>query len=142
MTDTHKGTCFCGAVEFEAQGAPLDMGHCHCNDCRSWAGGLVHSFTLWPAASVTVTAGAEKMGAFNKTGFSNRRACADCGGTLFVEHPTLGAVDIPAGKLPSLTFTPGAHLHYAQTRQPMPDGLPKFRDFPKEIGGSGEMVAE
>jgi hypothetical protein len=24
----------------------------------------------------------------------------------------------------------------------MPDGLPKFRDLPAEIGGSGEMLAE
>jgi len=24
----------------------------------------------------------------------------------------------------------------------MRDGLPKFKDFPKDFGGSGEMVAE
>jgi hypothetical protein len=27
-------------------------------------------------------------------------------------------------------------------RQPMRDGLPKLKDFPKEFGGSGEAVAE
>jgi len=53
MTDTHKGACFCGAVTFEAQGAPLDMGYCHCNDCRSWSGGPIHGFSLWPAAAST-----------------------------------------------------------------------------------------
>jgi hypothetical protein len=26
--------------------------------------------------------------------------------------------------------------------QPMKDGLPKLRDFPKEFGGSGESVPE
>ena len=142
MTDTHKGSCFCGAVEFEANGGPLDMGYCHCDDCRSWSGAPVNGFTLWPADSVSVTRGEDRLGAYNKTGFSNRRFCADCGGAIFVQHPTLGAVDIPAGKLPTLEFAPGAHLNYASTRHPMRDGLPKFRDFPKEIGGSGEIMAE
>jgi hypothetical protein len=31
---------------------------------------------------------------------------------------------------------------YAETVLPMRDGLPKLKDFPKELGGSGEMVAE
>lgn len=140
--DTHRGACFCGAVAFEAQGAPLDMGYCHCNDCRSWSGGPIHGFSLWPADAVSVTKGADRLGGYNKTGFSNRRACRECGGTVFVEHPTLGAVDIPAAKLPTMAFTPTVHLHYASTVHPMQDGLPKFRDFPKEIGGSGETMAE
>ena len=31
MTDTHKGQCFCGAVELEVSGAPEGMGYCHCD---------------------------------------------------------------------------------------------------------------
>ena len=142
MTDVHQGSCFCGAVAFEAQGAPLDMGYCHCGDCRAWSGGPLAAFTLWPGDAVKVTKGEDRLGGYNKTGFSNRRACSACGGTVFVEHPTLGFVDIPAGKLPSLAFVPTVHLHYAATRHPMKDGLPKFRDFPAEIGGSGETMAE
>lgn len=33
MNNIHKGTCFCGAVEFEVTGAPEVMGYCHCGDC-------------------------------------------------------------------------------------------------------------
>jgi len=142
MTDTHKGSCFCGAVEFEAQGAPLDMGYCHCEDCRAHSGAPLAGWTLWPACSVSVTRGTDRLGGYSKTGFSNRRFCTDCGGAVFIKHPTLGLVDIPAGKLPSLDFAPTAHLNYASTRHPMKDGLPKLRDFPAEIGGSGEMMAE
>jgi hypothetical protein len=39
-------------------------------------------------------------------------------------------------------FEPGLHVHYAETTLPMKDGLPKFKDFPAEFGGSGETVAE
>jgi hypothetical protein len=30
MADTHKGGCYCGAVEIEVRGEPLEMGYCHC----------------------------------------------------------------------------------------------------------------
>jgi len=44
--------------------------------------------------------------------------------------------------IPRVTFKPVIHLHYAETVLPMKDGLPKFRDFPIEAGGSGELVPE
>ena len=142
MTEMHKGSCFCGAVAFEARGAPLDMGYCHCEDCRAYSGAPLAGWSLWPACSVSVTQGEDRLGGHNRTGFSNRRFCAECGGAVFIQHPTLGLVDIPAGKLSSLHFAPNAHLNYASTRHPMADGLPKLRDFPAEIGGSGEVMAE
>ena len=36
----------------------------------------------------------------------------------------------------------GVHVNYAETVLPMRDGLPKLKDFPKEFGGSGEVVPE
>lgn len=57
-------------------------------------------------------------------------------------HPGLGVVDVFAATIPALEFAPGLHINYAETVLPMKDGLPKFRDFPAEFGGSGEMIAE
>jgi hypothetical protein len=34
------------------------------------------------------------------------------------------------------------HVNYADTVLPMHDGLPKFKDFPKEMGGTGGMLPE
>jgi hypothetical protein len=44
--------------------------------------------------------------------------------------------------IPQLAFKPAVHVNYQETVLRMRDGLPKLRDFPKELGGSGEMVAE
>lgn len=44
--------------------------------------------------------------------------------------------------IPSLAFVPGVHVNYAETVLAMRDGLPKFKDFPAEMGGSGEQVPE
>jgi hypothetical protein len=57
-------------------------------------------------------------------------------------HPPLGLVDVFAAILPTLRFGPGVHVNYAETVLPMKDGLPKFKDFPAEFGGSGEQIAE
>jgi hypothetical protein len=57
-------------------------------------------------------------------------------------RPPLGLVDVFAATLPTLKFDPGVHVNYAETVLPMRDGLPKLKDFPKEFGGSGELVPE
>jgi len=138
----HRGACFCGAVQLEVEGAPEAMGYCHCRSCRSWSGGPVNAFSLWPPRAVRVTAGEEHLGTFQKTELSARQYCTRCGGHLMTVHPPLGLVDVFAATLPTLDFQPGVHINYAETVLPMKDGLPKLKDFPSEFGGSGETVAE
>jgi hypothetical protein len=142
MAETHSGTCFCGAVELEAEGEPNAMGYCHCQSCRSWSASPVNAFTLWPPAAVRVTRGAEHVATYHKTDMSHRQYCRLCGGHLMTAHPPLDMVDVFAATLPSLAFRPQVHVNYAETVLPMRDGLPKLRDFPAEFGGSGETVPE
>ena len=139
---THAGSCFCGAVEVEVSGSPEAMGFCHCRSCRSWSGGPVNAFSLWKPEAVRVTSGAEHVGTFQKTALSDRQFCVKCGGHLMTGHTPLSLIDVFAATIPTLTFTPGVHVNYAETVLPMRDGLPKFKDFPSAFGGSGEMLAE
>ena len=138
----HTGKCFCGAVEVQVSGSPEGMGYCHCSSCRSWSGGPVNAFSLWKPEAVQVTSGAQHVATFEKTPASQRKYCRKCGGHLMTNHPGLGLVDIFAATLPTLAFAPGVHVNYSETVLPMRDGLPKLKDFPAELGGSGQMVAE
>ena len=104
--------------------------------------GPVNAFSLWKPDAVKITAGAEHVGMFVKTPASERTYCTKCGGHLMTNHPSLGLVDVYAATLPTLAFVPGVHVNYAETVLPMRDGLPKFKDFPSEFGGSGELIAE
>ena len=142
MTDKHTGSCFCGAVEIEVSGVPEAMGYCHCGSCRSWSAGPVNAFTLWKPASVRVTKGAEFVGHFQKTETSDRQFCNQCGGHLMTGHPTLGLTDVYAATIPDLDSVPAVHVNYAETVLRMKDGLPKLRDFPAELGGSGQAMPE
>jgi hypothetical protein len=58
------------------------------------------------------------------------------------DHPLWNLVDVYAGVIPSFPFEPAVHVHYGEKVMAMRDGLPKFRDIPKEMGGSGEMLPE
>ena len=100
----------------------------------------MNAFSLWNPEKVT--AGAEHVETFSKTPASERKYCRKCGGHLMTNHPTMGLVDVFAAILPTLTFSPGVHVNYAETVLPMRDGLPKLKDFPAELGGSGAMAAE
>ncbi|HEY8156033.1 MAG TPA: GFA family protein [Myxococcota bacterium] len=139
---TYRGTCFCKAVEIEATGAPAVMAFCHCGSCRTWLSAPIHGATLWPAAKVRVTKGADQLGVFKKTEASHRQFCKRCGGRVLVGHPAIGMIDVFSIVLPDLAFQPTMHVHYGEKVLALRDGLPKFKDFPKEFGGSGETLPE
>jgi hypothetical protein len=142
MPETHKGSCFCGAVTIEVTGTPVEIGYCHCSSCRSYSGAPLVSFTLWKDENVRITKGAEFVGGYNKTGKSLRRFCKKCGGRIMTEHPGFGFTDVSAELLRSVAFKPTVHLNYAEAVLPIKDGLVKLRDFPAHAGGSGEVVPE
>ena len=140
--ESYKGSCFCGAVEFTVSGEPAGMGYCHCDSCRHWSAGPVNAFTLWSPEAVKITQGADNIGTYNKTPQSFRKWCKTCGGHIFTEHPGMGLTDVYAAVLPQLPFQPGVHVNYQETVLHVRDGLPKMKDMPAEMGGSGDTLAE
>ncbi len=140
--NTCKGACFCGEVRFTVSGEPAAMGYCHCASCRAWSAGPVNAFTLWKPEALKITRGADNIGSHNKTPNSRRKWCKTCGGHVFTEHPGFGLTDVYAAAIPDFPFRPGVHVPYQETVLPMRDGLPKMKDLPQEMGGSGIAVAE
>ena len=145
----YRGRCFCGDVEFTLSGEPAAMAYCHCHSCRQWSAGLVSAFTLWPPEAFKVIRGAENISAFDKSaaqghgaGTSNRKWCRNCGGHVYIDHPAMGVVDVPAVLIQGFPFDPAFHVHYQETVHPMKDGLAKFADLPSEAGGTGKQLPE
>jgi hypothetical protein len=134
--------CFCGAVEVELEGEPAAQAYCHCASCRGWLGAPIHAATLWPTPKVNVRKGAGKLGMFKKTEASLRHFCTACGAPVLIRHPALGMTDVPAGSIEGLEFQPAIHVNYGEKVLRVRDGLPKFKDFPKDFGGSGDVLAE
>jgi hypothetical protein len=139
---SYGGSCFCGAVEVEVTGEPAAMGYCHCPSCRVWSAGPVNAFTLWKPEAVKVTRGASNLGVYNKTEHSFRKWCKTCGGHVLTDHPGMGLVDVYAAILKDFPFEPGLHVHYGTSVLRVRDGLPKIKDMPSEMGGSGQTLPE
>ena len=145
----HEGSCFCGDVKFTVSGEPEAMAYCHCDSCRNWSAGPVSAFALWKPTTLKITKGLDNVSGFDKnplsdddTVVSNRVWCKTCGGHLYTDHPTMGLIDVPAVIIKNFDFKPGFHVHYQESVHQMKDGLPKFKDLPKEAGGSGENLPE
>ncbi len=138
----HTGQCFCGQVQIEARGDPQAMGYCHCESCRTMSGAPLRGFTLWPQDTVRVSRGEDRLKGYNKMGFSDRRHCSNCGGQVLIQHPTIGMTDVHSETFRGFEFEPTVHVNYQEKVLPIKDGLPKLKDFPAELGGSGEIVPE
>ncbi len=141
-SNTYSGSCFCGAVQLSVSGEPAAMGYCHCESCRHWSAGPVNAFTLWHPDAVKITQGADNLGTYNKTENSYRKWCKTCGGHILTEHPGMNLIDVYAAIIPEFPYEPGVHVHYQETVLLMKDGLPKQKDVPQGMGGSGELLAD
>ena len=107
-----------------------------------WLGAPIHAAALWPTQNVSVAQGADKLGLCKKTEARHRQFCTSCGSPVRVTHLAIGMTDIPAGSVAGLAYAPTLHVHYGEKVLQVRDGLPKFEDFPKEFGGTGETLTE
>ncbi len=139
---TYKSGCACGAVELELTGEPPAQIYCHCSSCRGWLGAPLHAATLWPTPSVKIVKGADQLGMYKRTEKSHRQFCRKCGAPVLVGHPSLGMTDVPSGTIANFSYQPTLHVYYGEKVVSVRDGLPKFKDLPKDFGGSGDMMAE
>jgi predicted GNAT family acetyltransferase len=138
----YKAACFCGAVEIEVTGKPVFAGYCHCADCQAWSAAPINAFSLWKSDSVRVTRGEPELSTFHKTEHSYRKFCKVCGGHVMTEHPRMRLIDVYANLLGGYTHEPTLHANYASKIVSVKDGLPKYRDLPADLGGSGEMLPD
>lgn len=89
-----------------------------------------------------ITKGKEHVGEYHKSANSLRQWCKVCGGHLLTAHPEWKLVDVYAAVLPTLEFKPGVHVNYQNTVLHLHDGLPKQKDLPAEMGGSGVLLVD
>jgi hypothetical protein len=59
-----------------------------------------------------------------------------------LERQVAKLVDVYAAIIQGLRFAPQLHVHYGESVVRVKDGLPKQKDMPAEMGGSGVLIAE
>ncbi len=79
MSDAYTGKCLCGAVRWQATGAPVTINYCHCEMCRRASGAPVVAWATFLFSAVTFTPGPVWRRSSEK---AQRAFCGNCGSPL------------------------------------------------------------
>jgi len=127
MTDTLKGSCLCGGVEYELR-EPEGMGVCHCTRCQRWTGSSLSGVVVDPS-NFRITKGQDLVTRYESE-FAPRHFCSHCGSSLYDD---LGdKYFVAAGLMRELNMEPSFHLQVAYKAgwETIGDQAPQFAENP------------
>jgi hypothetical protein len=86
MTESYTGGCACGAIRYEAHGAPIFANHCQCRDCQKRSGTGHGSYLTFPRrADVAITGEAKTWRVVADSGNEKIDAfCPICGTPVYL----------------------------------------------------------
>jgi hypothetical protein len=127
----HKGSCLCGAVTFEVDGALPAPSACHCTKCRKHTGHY-EAGTDVPRSQVTIE-GQENVTWYHSSEKVRRGFCSTCGSSLFFDIIHLDRIGISMGAFDTPTNTKlELHIFVADKGDyyDIADGLPQYQQTP------------
>lgn len=127
MSDTLKGACLCGGVNYEVRDAE-GMGVCHCTRCQRWTGSSLVG-VLVDRNNFNVTKGQDLVTRYESE-FAPRHFCGNCGSSLYDD---LGEkYFVAAGLMRELDLQPSFHLQVAfkAAWEAIGDDAPQFAEGP------------
>jgi hypothetical protein len=123
------GSCLCGAVRYELRGDPALMYYCHCGTCRKANGSSFATNLIVPADDFTITAGRERLTAFESSPAKHRYFCSACGSPIYSHaEATKHIVSVRCGTLDGDPGVRPAVHTYVATRAPwfeITDAIPQ-----------------
>lgn len=130
------GHCLCGAIQYEYDGEPSRVIHCHCESCRRQTASPVATFVIVPKAALRFTRGQPKE--FASSPGVHRSFCDTCGSPIYYRTERRpDVIDLYAGTLsdPELVV-PRSHVH-------VDEQLPWFEildDLPRYVGSGSDTA--
>lgn len=121
-----SGSCLCGAVRFEVDGALPAPDACHCSKCRKISGHFWASADV-PRSAVSIE-GMDQVTWYQSSAKVRRGFCRTCGSALFFDPPHKDWIAIAMGSFESPTGTRLAkHIFTADKGDyyDLGDGLPQ-----------------
>jgi len=81
-----KGSCLCGAIQYEADQLDGPIGHCHCNVCRKSHAAAFNSTAWVNRDHFRWLKGEDRLSSFESSSGKLRRFCSICGSHLVAER--------------------------------------------------------
>lgn len=113
-----KASCACGALTAQASRAPLRVGLCHCNACRTRTGSAFSLNARFAHADVQTDGTAKAYARQGDDGGTiTYHFCPVCGVSVWYENDQVDGIMIPAGAMaPGALPAPDASIY--DTRRP------------------------
>lgn len=130
------GGCYCGAVRYEAEGAPRFKGQCHCRECQYITGGAANLFMVMPAEGFRYVKG--EPARFAREDLADpvtREFCGKCGthlATRLKRDPSMVILKIGTLDDPKVYEGPqiAIWMSEAQPYHLVAEGVPQLPGFP------------
>jgi hypothetical protein len=128
-----RGSCLCGAVAFEYEGAPIRCRNCHCGRCRRARSAAHASNLIVSGDAFRFTRGGDRLGAYKvpEAQFFTQVFCKICGAKVPNVDPARSIAIIPMGALDDDPGVgPNNHIFVA-SKAPwfeITDALPQFAE--------------
>lgn len=127
-----KGSCLCGGIRYQINGAFGRVVNCHCSICRKATGAAFRTRAAIPATAFRWLSGEDLLSRYDSSPGETRTFCRVCGSTLptfFRDRPNelglpLGTLDDDPGVRPS------AHV-WVDSKAPwwdITDALPQYAE--------------
>jgi hypothetical protein len=106
----HKGSCLCGAVEYEIDGELGPIVYCHCSRCRKANGSAFAAISPVASSDFHIVKGQEHLRSYRSASGVHRVFCGICGSPIIGKRENLSeTVRVPAGA--GVPFYHKHHLH-------------------------------
>jgi len=137
-----RGQCACGGVTFEVNGEPLAQLYCHCRSCQMAHSAPVVAAALFRASSVAYTGEVRRITVSARDDAAQRLVCAACGARVLVEPvPQVRTIFVVLCETRDW-FAPQMHVQWRDHIVEVYDDLPKYIDYPRELGGTGDRARD
>ena len=134
MTTKHTGHCYCGEINFETNGDPIWISHCHCESCRRHSGSAMTTFAGFRPGQV----------AFNNPPSSHshnegitRQFCSSCGSPIaYLSSASPDEIHLYLGLFDDLeNLKPQDHSFYNEKASwlEFDDDLPKYERMASDL---------
>jgi len=124
----HKGSCLCGAVEYEITGPLGPVVYCHCSRCRKASGSAFNAISPVAAADFRIVKGQECLRDYRNHAGVYRMFCGTCGSPIIGKRESapetvrvrIGTLDTPVnGKVSAHIFV-GSKAEWHEILDSMP----------------------
>ncbi|MBI3563040.1 MAG: GFA family protein [Gammaproteobacteria bacterium] len=130
----HTGSCLCGQIKYEIQGALTGVLHCHCSMCRKAHAAAFRTRASVQAKDFRWLSGEHLLTHYLSCPGEYHTFCRICGSRLITKFENnkttygfaLGTLDTDPG------VKPGCHIFVGSKAlwHEITDGLPQYKEFP------------